>query len=387
MIWKSRIVGHDRVDPASLVANPLNHRTHPQAQRDAMAASISEIGFVRSVTVNKRTGNLIDGHERVWQALHSEQPLIDVEYVDLSEDEERKALAVMDRIGEMAEVDEEQLALLIEDLDFAEDDLSGLIEEMALEAGLDWGDPPPEDPGAEVDRAEELRVEWGTERGQLWEVVGPSGLGHRLLCGDSNQGDVARVMGGETCESVVTDPPYGIDFDTDYRRMTTGFDVDRTNHPRVHGDEQPFNPAPWLEYKHVALFGANCFCSHLPLGTWLMWDKRFANGEAILSDGELAWVKGGYGVYIRAVTSQGFIRPERIQHPTQKPVAVMAWLIEKSKATDPILDPFLGSGTTMVAAEQLNRRCYGIEISPAYVAVALQRMKDMGCECKLEASP
>ena len=71
-VWKTKIVGHDRVAPDQLLAQPLNFRTHPQAQRDALAAAIDEVGFIRSVTVNKTTGHLLDGHERVWQALTSE---------------------------------------------------------------------------------------------------------------------------------------------------------------------------------------------------------------------------------------------------------------------------------------------------------------------------
>lgn len=100
--WKSRIVGHAKVAPDQLVANPLNFRTHPMRQREALKAAIEDMGFVRSVLVNKRTGNLVDGHERVWQALTSEQPTIDVEYIDVSEEEERKILATLDPIGELA---------------------------------------------------------------------------------------------------------------------------------------------------------------------------------------------------------------------------------------------------------------------------------------------
>jgi|GEM_PF-2945680 DNA modification methylase len=85
------------------------------------------------------------------------------------------------------------------------------------------------------------------------------------------------------------------------------------------------------------------------------------------------WMKGGKDVYILSITSQGIIRPEKVQHPTQKPVAVMEWCIEKSKAGNIIYDPFLGSGTTLIAAEKTNRICYGLEISPAYVDVIVNR--------------
>lgn len=134
--WKLAIVGHDRVSPDSLLANPFNHRRHPQEQRDAVAASIRELGFIRSVTVNKRTGHIVDGHERVWQALHDEQPLIDVEYVDLSPEQEKLALAVLDKTTEMAEVDAEALDALLREIETGESELQALLAEMADEVGL-----------------------------------------------------------------------------------------------------------------------------------------------------------------------------------------------------------------------------------------------------------
>lgn len=166
--WNLRIVGHDRVSPEQLTANPFNHRRHPQKQRDALAAAIREVGFIRSVTVNQRTGNLIDGHERVWQALQAEQPLIDVEYVDLSEEDERKALVLLDKIGELAEVDPEALDALLREIETGEAELQALLEEMADDAGLyqadgDAGDGASQD----VPEAFQILVECDGERQQV----------------------------------------------------------------------------------------------------------------------------------------------------------------------------------------------------------------------------
>jgi site-specific DNA-methyltransferase (adenine-specific) len=223
-----------------------------------------------------------------------------------------------------------------------------------------------------------LREKWQTERGQVWEVGR-----HRLMCGDSSEPSaIQELMGSEEADALISDPPYGISFDTDYTRFTIQSGAS-TKHEPIVGDDRPFDPSPWLDYPSVVLWGANYFAGAVPHGTWLVWDKRFANGKAWLSDAELAWMKGGTGVYIFAETSQGFVRPEPVQHPTQKPVSVLRWCIEKSKAGDRILDPFLGSGTTMVAAEQLGRICYGMEIEPKYVAVTLERMSGMGLEPKL----
>jgi len=124
--WKSSIVGHEKVRADQLLANPANHRRHPQKQRDIVSASIQELGFCKSVIVNKRTGNIVDGHERVMQALGvGDETLVDVEYVDLSEADEKKLLLLLDSSSELADVDIEAMNSLIESVSF---DLPELID-------------------------------------------------------------------------------------------------------------------------------------------------------------------------------------------------------------------------------------------------------------------
>jgi len=186
-----------------------------------------------------------------------------------------------------------------------------------------------------------------------------------LYCGDCLE--ILPHLG--KVDAVVTDPPYGVSWNTDYTRFTIGFNVARTKHKKVANDDKPFDPSPWLAYRRVVLFGANCFSDKLPTGSWLVWDKRFANGKAFLADGEAAWMNKG--------TSQGFVRPEPKQHPTQKPVAVMEWCIEKAgiKGDETILDPFMGSGTTGVACVKTGRKFIGIELDPAYCEIAKRRIE------------
>jgi len=135
MEWRSRIVGHEAVDPETLTGNPLNHRKHPQAQRDVVRDSIAEIGFVKSVLVNKTTGYIVDGHERVWQALDAKetQPgiLVDVEYVELSEEEERKALAILDASTGMAEIDDDKLAELLAEVSTSSDAINTMLKSVS----------------------------------------------------------------------------------------------------------------------------------------------------------------------------------------------------------------------------------------------------------------
>jgi hypothetical protein len=128
--WQSKIVGHGKVAASQLLANPFNHRLHPEKQRQVVAASIQELGFIKSVIVNQVTGHIIDGHERVMQALGvGEETLIDVEYVELTPDEERKALLILDASSSLATIDSSQLTQLVDECRF---DLEGL-QEFAVE--------------------------------------------------------------------------------------------------------------------------------------------------------------------------------------------------------------------------------------------------------------
>lgn len=135
--WVSRIVGHDKVAASQLLKNPLNHRLHPQKQRDVVSASIRELGFIKSVIVNRLTGHIVDGHERVRQALEEgPDTAVDVEYVELSDEEEKKALLVLDASSELADVDGEALEALMAGMTTDEDALRGLMDDMAKEANI-----------------------------------------------------------------------------------------------------------------------------------------------------------------------------------------------------------------------------------------------------------
>jgi len=108
--WPNRIVDHGEEDPEQLLANPFNYRIHPKEQQDAMLGTIAEVGLIQSVIVNKRTGHLVDGHLRVILAMRAAQKKIPVVYVDLSEAEERKALASYDVLTGMVSIDKTMFA-------------------------------------------------------------------------------------------------------------------------------------------------------------------------------------------------------------------------------------------------------------------------------------
>jgi len=117
--WKNRIVGTDEVDPADLLANPLNARMHPRTQEKAVVESLATVGWVSDVIVNRRTGFVVDGHLRVAAAISAEQDSVPVKYVDLTDEEEALILATYDATTNLAVVDTAILADLISDIDLS----------------------------------------------------------------------------------------------------------------------------------------------------------------------------------------------------------------------------------------------------------------------------
>jgi site-specific DNA-methyltransferase (adenine-specific) len=165
---------------------------------------------------------------------------------------------------------------------------------------------------------------------------------------------------------IVSDPPYGMNWNTDMTRFTRG-----AARPRVVGDDKPFDPTPWLDFDEVILWGANHYAARLPVGTTLVWVKRYDDGfGSFLSDAEVAWQKGGHGVY--CFREAGYAGNEERFHPTQKPLSVMRWCVARTESAT-IYDPFAGSGSTLVAAKSLGRRAIGIEIEERWCEVAASR--------------
>ncbi|XAI95842.1 DNA methylase N-4/N-6 [Microcystis phage Mae-JY24] len=172
---------------------------------------------------------------------------------------------------------------------------------------------------------------------------------------------------------VLTDPPYGRCLETDYsslRRCT------RMYRP-IHGDSEVFDPSCFL--KHPCLFfGANHFAHRLPPGTWHVWDKRETAKSNLFADFEVWWTswKSGPSRIFRYQWVCGVhpgSRPENIKHPTVKPLPLMIYVMQ-SAPSGVVLDPFMGSGTTLVAAKQLGRRAIGIEIDEEYCRIAVERL-------------
>lgn len=191
-------------------------------------------------------------------------------------------------------------------------------------------------------------------------------------------GDCLKVTIPDNIDAVVSDPPYGVDFDTDYTRFTNGGKKWRP----IANDATPFDPAKWLDYKKVALFGANCFSNKLPLGSLLVWvKKRDSKLGTFMSDAEVCWINKGHGVYLMQHEWDGFLmegEPRRARyHATEKPVAVMKWVMDRLNVPKgaTVLDPYCGSGSTGVACVETGRHFVGIEIDEEYADVARKRIR------------
>lgn len=426
--WRNRIVRMDTIRAGDALANEANWRVHPQAQQQALAGALNEVGWVTGVIVNLRSAEewgqdrhietIVDGHARIGEALRvSEDTEVPVLYVDLSPSEERLVLATFDPLSAMAVPDRDQLDALLREVQTGDAAVMAMLSELAEANGIiPSGEPPAEDPGAQMDRAEELREQWQTARGQLWEIPSLSvpGKCHRLLCGDSTSAeDVARLMGGERARLFATDPPYGVDYVEKAKDMNRlGYGHSRgTLASAIEGDAMDDGDLPvflatvldlWLDEHcapgtpfYICVPGIretafrNAVSRKAPVRQSLVWIKEnFVIGrqdyhwkhETIL----YGWIDGAHHtVEDRSQTTVWEISRDGGEktHPTMKPVELWARAMRNStKRGDICAEPFSGSGSQLAAGEIEGRLVYACDCEPKYVAVALERLAGMGLD-------
>ena len=192
-------------------------------------------------------------------------------------------------------------------------------------------------------------------------------------------GDCAVCISGiSRYDSVVTDPPYGINAISTGKAFQSGNAAMVKAYAPVIGDDADFDPTPLLSIRPTILWGGNHFASRLPdSAAWLVWDKRDGTNSNPMADCELAWTNLRGPARLLSHRWMGMIRAydqwERV-HPTQKPVPVMQWCLGFVPHDGIVLDPFMGSGTTLVAAKNLGRKAIGIEIEERYCEIAAKRL-------------
>ena len=279
---------------------------------------------------------------------------------------------------------------------YGEWDWDDLANNWNVEELTEWGlDIPNFD--AEVLEAEEDDFSvpnGGTETdivlGDLFEIGE-----HRLLCGDSTDSDqVAKLMNGQKADMLFTDPPYGMHLDTDYTKMPESPNGAKPlKHEKIKGDSNDFTEelintifSHFNDTKDIFIWGADYFAELLPNkneGSWIVWDKRVEErfDKMIGSAFELCWSKSKHKREIARFNNTLFSGEADARnkiHPTQKPIKLAEWFFNKwGNQNDLIVDLYLGSGTTMVASQQLNRKCYGMEFEPKYCQGIVDRMKKL----------
>ena len=222
---------------------------------------------------------------------------------------------------------------------------------------------------------------------------------HKVMCGDSTK-LIKKLLNNKKIDLLLTDPPYGISA-VNVKGKTGGGGklgftggggiVKARQWKKIIGDDKEFDPSLLLTLGHLKIiFGANNFANRLPNNSrWLVWDKKTQDKSGshtdTFSDVELMWTNiDNKSSKIYRFLWSGLIREgdrktelkERV-HPTQKPVGLFSDIIrDYTKKAQVILDPYLGSGTTLIACEQTDRVCYGMEIDPGYFDVIIERWEN-----------
>jgi DNA modification methylase len=387
---RNRVLGLVSVRASDLVPHPRNWRAHPEKQAAALRGILAEIGYADALLARELPDGrlqLIDGHLRAETTPDMEVPVL---VVDLTEAEADKLLLSLDPLAAMAQANAEALDALLRDVETDSDGLLEMYAALAEEAGLVGADPE----SLVEDEVPEPPADPVTKPGDMW-LLGE----HRVLCGDATQaGDVARVMAGELAHIWLTDPPYNVAYVGGTKDALT-----------IENDSMP--DAEFRSFLRAAFEAA--FAALKPGGAFYVWhaDSEGLNFRGAVHDcGQrvrqcLIWMKDRlvlgrqdyqwrhepclYGWKDGAAhewysdrsqtTVLEFDRPAvNGEHPTMKPVALIAYLLRNSSDTGGVVfDGFLGSGTTLIAAEQLGRKCRGLELSPGYCDVIVKRWETL----------
>ncbi len=366
-----------------------NAKLHDEEQIKKIAAQIATVGWDQPIVVDTQ-GIIIKGHGRLAAAKSLGLTEVPVIVSDISEKEARLARIADNKVAESG-WDNDMLAQELADLKALGESLDlSAFETKEVDEVLNEYDRKTNPRNESEDEVPEVK-ETTVKLGDLYQLGN-----HRLLCGDATKKeDVERLMGGEKADMVFTDPPYGMNLDTDYSSMVQKHGGKGQVFRRVHGDSTPFDPSHLLELcDEMFLFGADYYAKKLPEGgSWIVWDKRESErtgsqmGASMYGSAfELCWSKKNHKRMIARIlwaggVGEGISEDRRGRnnqlvrsHPTQKPISLAEWFFEQwGKDKTNIVDLYLGSGSTLIACEKTNRKCMGCEIDPLYCAVIIER--------------
>lgn len=356
-----------------LIEYKNNAKKHDEAQIKNVMQSIKEFGMVQPLVIDQNN-TIIIGHCR-FRALKrlkwEEVPCVRIE--NLSENEINKLRLLDNKLNESEW-----------DFDLLSDQIGAINwNDFDIDWGLDDFLKEDEKPEIIEDEAPDVEDTSISQVGDIY-ILGK----HRLICGDSTDVTVIdRLIDGAKVDMVFTDSPYGVNIVNDKGKVGADNLAKNGVYTPVIGDDttetaqQAYDIYSQLCDKMI-LWGGNYFLDFLPASDgWLIWDKRGDSGiRNNFADGEMAWCSFHTPVRIYHQLWNGMIREgehEKRVHPTQKPIRMLSEILKDfTKESDIILDVFGGSGSTLIACEQLNRRCFMCELSPNYIDVIVKRYID-----------
>lgn len=362
----------------ALIPYARNSRTHSDAQVAQIAGSIREFGFTNPVLIDG-AGGIIAGHGRVMAArkIGLEQvPCIRLDY--LTEAQRRAYVIADNKLAMNAGWDDALLALELRELDglgfdlhmtgFNDDEISNLLD-LELGEGEGQGD---------ADAVPQLLPDAISKTGDIW-LLGR----HRIMCGDSTSEDaVGRLVGANKVALCLTDPPYGLGDTDSTKNEYVEYDDTRENLIKTVAG---FLPIALRIAPVVVMTPGNGNARLYPSPNWTMaWFTPAGAGsgpwgfccwQPILCYGKDPKLSKGKGRHPDAIVHTE--SAEKFGHPCTKPINFWKWLMERtSEEGESIYEPFSGSGTTIIAAEDMRRTCYAMELSPQYVDVGVRRWQD-----------
>lgn len=368
---------------AELIPYVNNSRTHSDDQVAQIAASIKEFGWTNPILVDGENG-IIAGHGRLMAARklgHTKVPTIELK--DLTEAQKKAYVIADNKLALNAGWDNDVLKIELENLQELGFDLDVLgFDAKELDALLE----PEQIEGlTDEDAVPDVPEEPKTKLGDIYQLGN-----HRLMCGDSTSIDaVDKLMDGQKADMVFTDPPYGVEYQSNMRTKSQKFDV-------LVNDDQFLDIAPilevfskgwmfiWTSWKvqtkwidQMAAFGypSNIVIWHKPGGGIGDLKKTFSSDYEV----GLVWHRGAelVGKRIGSVWKINKDSSMKYVHPTQKPVALAQEALDKTtKSKTLVMDLFGGSGSTLIACEKLNRHARLMELDPKYCDVIVKRWED-----------
>lgn len=367
----------------------INNPRNNDAAVETVAASIKEFGFKQPIVIDK-DGVIVAGHTRHKAAKRLGLATVPCIMADDLTEQQIKAYRLADnKVAELATWDAELLTI----------NLDAITELDMVEFGFEsFGDDDTEQKkDIEEDEIPDVPDEPTAKLGDIYQLGR-----HRLICGDSTDAKVIEaLMDGKKADFILSDPPYGMKLDTDFSTIKGSMkSIGKKNHTegnkyeRVIGDNEDFKPELITTFfnnfgycKEIFLFGADYFAELLPDkndGSWLVWDKRKeSQADAIGSEFELIWSKTKHKRrmlrhdWFGFLSSQNGADARNRVHPTQKPITLLADILEQwGKDAQNVVDLYGGSGSTLMACQQLDKTCFICELDPHYIDVIIARWEN-----------